>query len=62
MKFEVILSPIAMDDLEDIYVHGVNTFGERQADIYAQKIHSVFERLSKMPTMGHARKDIVCNT
>ena len=47
------LSPIAERDLIDIYVRGLQQWGEDKADNYQQKLISSFKLLAENPDMGH---------
>ena len=49
---EVELSGRASADLLDIYLHGIRTFGPRQADRYLESLERCFVTLAQNPRMG----------
>ncbi len=45
------LSQNAKDDLQRIYLYGVNQFGEAQADQYFWQFFAAFERIAENPSL-----------
>jgi toxin ParE1/3/4 len=58
----VIISFEADQDLFDILEYTEETFGEPQKLIYYSQFKNAFEKLAKMPTIGHSRSDIPLDT
>lgn len=46
------LSPRCVSDLADIFDYTVDTWGERQAEIYLEELAKCFERLADSPGLG----------
>lgn len=46
----------AVLDLQDIYSHSVNKWGEKVADEYLEAVYRVFDQLSKNPELGRLRQ------
>lgn len=46
------LSPSAEQDLIDIYSRGLENWGERQADVYLDRLVSAFNTILKNPDVG----------
>ncbi len=57
MQLEISLA--AGRDIEEIYLYGFLSFGERQADIYAHKLEDCFHIIMENPNIG--RLDIRVN-
>jgi toxin ParE1/3/4 len=51
------LSNAAQEDLVDMYVYGLATFGERQAEQYLADIERTFELLVVFPRMARERAE-----
>jgi toxin ParE1/3/4 len=56
--FRILISDEVNEDFSDIYHYTVLTFGEKQYDIYEEKLKKAFTKISKMPTIGHSRADL----
>lgn len=56
--YKLIISNEINEDFSDIYHYTVLTFGEKQYDIYEEKLKSAITKLTKMPTIGHSRPDL----
>lgn len=52
------LSKRAEADLLEIYIYGIETFGEAQAERYHQDMTACFELLATQPKMGREAKSI----
>ena len=48
------ISPVAQNDLIDIYVRGLTNWGEARADKYQLQLISTFNLLAENPDMGHS--------
>ncbi len=46
------VSPVAENDLIDIYLRGINKWGEKQADEYQARLVSAFNILVNNPNLG----------
>ncbi len=55
---EYRLSKLAQEDLIRIFGYGVHQFGERQAEIYFDKIFASFEQIAERPYSYEAVNDI----
>lgn len=56
--FILNLSALADQDLEDILMYSIKTFGERQAIIYSKEINEALIKTAKILTIGHSRNDV----
>ena len=54
----VVLSPDANLDLVDILLHGLSTWGGRQAATYEAEIDRALERIGAFPELGRRREDL----
>ncbi len=52
------LSQQADDDLLTIFLEGINEWGYKQAEKYANELHDCFNILANHPDMGTTRKDL----
>jgi len=48
------ISPVAKNDLIDIYVRGIENWGEVRADKYQLQLISTFNLLAENPDIGHS--------
>lgn len=55
---EVILSAEAQDDLEDIQLHGLRTWGQAQTNAYEVELDRALEHLARFPHLGRARDEV----
>lgn len=53
-----ILATEARQDLIDIYLEGLERWGEVQADHYQNALHDVFAKLSVYPELGRHRPEL----
>lgn len=60
--YELNYSAEALEDLIYILQYTFETFGEKQMNIYYNKIEKSLDSLKTMPTIGHSRKDIPFET
>ena len=56
--YKLIISFQGDSDFEAIINYTSQTYGERQAILYAEVIQQEFMAISEMPTIGHIRKDM----
>lgn len=56
--YRIIISDEVNEDFSDIYHYTVLTFGEKQYDIYEEKLKNTISKISKMPSIGHSRSDL----
>ena len=61
MRKKYKLSPQAEQDLLDIFLFGIENWGEKQADDYANELESCFELLAKNPDIGLLRSELYEN-
>ena len=52
-----IVRPAAEADLADIWTHGAATWGESQAERYADGLFALFDLLAEFPEMARERKE-----
>lgn len=52
------LAQQADDDLLQIFLEGINEWGYKQAEKYADEFHDCFNMLAKHPDMGTTREDL----
>ncbi|MDZ7908915.1 MAG: type II toxin-antitoxin system RelE/ParE family toxin [Gemmobacter sp.] len=52
-----VIRPAAQADLADIWHHGAASWGEEQADRYADGLFAVFDLLAGFPEMARARPE-----
>ncbi len=55
---DIVLSPLAEDDFSDILLYTWQRWGERQRDVYAEKLDSALKNLSHFPHLGIGRDDL----
>lgn len=51
-------SPEADDDFAQIFLHGVEHFGPKQAEAYALSLLDAFDMLGDKPYLGRERNDV----
>ena len=56
-KPDILLSELAQQDLDDILQYTLETWGESQMDVYAEKLNDGFRLLQENPHLGRARND-----
>jgi toxin ParE1/3/4 len=49
----LVITPLAVADLREIYVQTVDRWGEEQADRYEERIRAAINHLARNPRMGH---------
>lgn len=52
------LSPRAEDDIVDILAYTQLTWGERQVDLYLEKVQAALATIAERFTIGHRRDDL----
>lgn len=55
------LSRKAVEDLSDIWNYTLDTWSERQADLYYEMLIAFCEEIAKRPTLGRRYKDVAEN-
>lgn len=58
MPRKIIKSPQALGDIENLYIRGVDLFGEVQAEQFHREIYRRFDLLAENPMLGPARNEI----
>lgn len=58
LQYQIIVSPQAQRDIEDIRSYTVQSWGANQADIYLGKIEDAFYSLLDNPEIGRERNDV----
>ena len=51
------LAERAEQDVRDIYEFGLRTFGQRQADLYFEKLHDAFDLIVSAPLLNRLRSE-----
>lgn len=59
--YQLIISDLASIDLEQIFQYSIETFGENKALEYLENFHIKFEKLEKMPGIGHFHSSLIQN-
>jgi toxin ParE1/3/4 len=54
---EIVLSELAQQDLGDILQYTLETWGETQMDVYAEKLERGIRLLQDSPRLGKSRED-----
>ena len=57
-KVDIVLSPEAQADFEDLVQVGQAEWGDDPADACATAIRAALERLARFPRIGHERPDL----
>ncbi len=55
---KIVLTNDADHDLMEIYDYSLSNFGEKQADIYFNRLISYFDRLAIYPELGTKREEL----
>lgn len=55
---KIVLTNDADHDLMEIYDYKLSNFGEKQADIYFNRLISFFDRLAIYPELGTQREEL----
>ncbi len=58
-SIKLIISPLARDDLRDIYQYGCLHWGKPRSQRYMEHIKEQFENLTEHPQLGILREDLV---
>src|SRR3712207_4371528 len=58
---QLILSPEALDDITDILLYTLQTWGEAQQDTYAAAIDKSLQLLLDNPELGRRREELCAN-
>lgn len=58
VKFSVVISPLAEQDIEEIQIYTLEKWGERQRKKYAALIYDGLKKLSIFPEFGRKIPDI----
>jgi len=54
----IIFAPRALVYIQDIFIHGVMTWGEPQARAYDATLREAIQRLADCPELGRARNEV----
>lgn len=57
----LVISPIARDDLKDIYQFGMRSWGEAQSSKYLDTLKAQLWTIAEQPEMGVERKELLPN-
>ena len=57
VKSNILLRPLAQEDLINIWLHTYSNWGDRQADSYLDGLQSAFEYLSDNPLVCREREE-----
>jgi plasmid stabilization system protein ParE len=58
MSNQIILSPLAEQDLMAIMEYTMSTWGDSQADIYAERLDNALQGIKDNPEIGRLREQI----
>lgn len=58
MRRKIVKSPRALGDIERLYLHGVDLFGEAQAERLHREIYARFDLLAENPSLGPQHNEI----
>jgi toxin ParE1/3/4 len=58
-KYKLVISPLARDDLIEIYQYGIRNWGASQAGEYLDKLKANFWDLTEQPRIGLERDDLL---
>ena len=56
--YKIQLTESFQNDIEKILIYSIDTFGQSQADKYYENLFLTIEKIARMPSIGHSRKDI----
>ena len=60
-SLSLIISPVARDDLRNIYQFGLRRWGEAQSSKYLDALNAALWALTKHPEMGIERKELLAD-
>lgn len=60
--YQLVISPIAKEDLKDIYLYGLRQWGKAQSNNYLTAIKDQFWTLTEQPLMGVERPELMPDT
>jgi toxin ParE1/3/4 len=57
--YQLKISPLALDDLRNIFHYGINSWGKVEAASYLEKLKEQLWGLTEYPDIGRSRNDIL---
>jgi len=57
-SYQLVIAPLAKNDLEQIYAYGVHHWGNKRADNYLDSLKELFWQLTQLPKMGVERDEL----
>lgn len=58
MTYDLLLSPLAQNDLTAIFEYTIQQWGDNQADKYLEQIQNGLSKIQNNPNIGRVRTDI----
>lgn len=59
MRAQLVISPVARDDLQGIYQFGLRNWGQERASKYLQNLKERFLALTEQPLIGIERPELL---
>jgi toxin ParE1/3/4 len=61
MAYQLVIAPVAKNDLKDIYQYGLRQWGQAQSESYLVDIKNQFWLLTEQPLIGVERPELLPN-
>ncbi len=61
-RHQLVIAPVAKNDLKDIYQYGLRQWGQSQSESYLSTIKKQFWLLTQQPLMGTERPELLPDT
>ncbi|MDP4536882.1 type II toxin-antitoxin system RelE/ParE family toxin [Alkalimonas collagenimarina] len=58
-QYQLVIAPVAKDDLKTIYQFSVARWGQARADKYLEQLKERFRLLLEQPMLGHERSELI---
>lgn len=58
-QYQLVIAPVARDDLKAIYQFSVARWGQARADKYLEQMKESFHLLLEQPMLGHERSELL---
>lgn len=62
VSLQLVIAPVAKNDLKDIYLYGLQQWGQAQSESYLSTLKNQFWLLTQQPLMGTERPDLLPDT
>ena len=60
--YQLVITPVAKNDIKDIYQYGLRQWGQAQSDSYLAAVKNQFWLLTEHPLMGVERPELLPHT